>query len=163
MTSSGADMLQAALEYVHRGWSVLPLIPGTKRPLTEKGFYDATTDEAQIQGWWTQHPLANIGIRVGLESNLFVLDVDNKGGKNGSAELERLEKQYGALPPTRIVRTPTGGFHYYFKFPTEFRDKPLKKELAPGIDLKVNGYVVAPPSIILELDDCYAIVTEDPQ
>jgi hypothetical protein len=149
MTDS--KMLDAALEYARQGVAVLPLWPGKKNPLGKlvpNGHKDAIIDEATLQEWWTQYPGANVGILVGPESDLFVIDVDNKGGKNGSAELEKLEQQYGTLPPTRIVRTPTGGFHYYLKFPAEFRDQPLKKELAPGIDLKVNGYVVAPPSTV---------------
>jgi putative DNA primase/helicase len=152
-------LIDAALKYAQRGWPVLLLVPGKKTPLTENGFYDATVDEAQIRKWWTEHPDANVGIRVGAESNLLVIDVDNKGGKNGSAELEILKKQYGPLPVTRIVRTPTGGFHFYFTFPEWLKGKPLKKELAPGVDLKFNGYVVAPPSIIR--DGSYEIVAEE--
>jgi putative DNA primase/helicase len=157
-----SEMLEAALNYVREGYLVVPLWPGKKTPLGKlvpNGHKDATVDEATIRAWWTQYPTANIGIRVGPESDLFVIDVDNKGGKNGRVELERLEKRYGSLPSTRIVRTPTGGVHYYFTFPAEFRDMPLRKELAPGIDLKFNGYVVAPPSVIG--DDCY--VTEEPR
>lgn len=158
------DMLNAALEYARRGWPVLPLVPGRKSPLGKfvpNGHKDATTDEATIREWWGAYPEANIGLRVGPESNLLVIDVDNKGGKKGSVEFEKLESEIGPLPATRTVRTPTGGFHYYLEFPAEFRDKPLKKELAPGIDLKASGYVVAPPSIILE--DRYAIVMEEPR
>ena len=156
------EMLDAALDYAQRGWLVLPLIPGKKEPLTTKGFYDASTDEAQINEWWTQYPHANIGIQVGPKSDLFVIDVDNKGGKNGSAEFEKLEMRYGKLPTTLTIRTPTGGFHYYFTFPADWRDKLVKKELAPGVDLKDKGYVLAPPSVILGRGESYAIVTEEP-
>jgi hypothetical protein len=154
------EMLDAALDYARWGWLVLPLVPGKKEPLTKMGFYDATTDEAQIGEWWGWNPDANIGIRVGSESNLFVIDVDNKGGKNGSAELEKLEMRYGDFPTTRTVKTPTGGFHFYFTFPAEWRDKLVKKELAPGVDLKVNGYVVTPPSGILGRDESYVTIVK---
>jgi hypothetical protein len=43
-------LLQAALEYAHRGWPVFPCDKG-KRPLTKHGFKDATTDENQIRAW----------------------------------------------------------------------------------------------------------------
>jgi P4 family phage/plasmid primase-like protien len=77
-----------------------------------------------------------------------VLDVDNKGVKNGSAALKLLEERWGQLPQTFTVQTATGGLHYYFMFPDALRGQQLKKELAPGLDLKFNGYVVAPPSSV---------------
>jgi len=137
---------------------VLPLVPGKKNPLTTNGFYDATTDGVPIHEWWTQHPDANVGVRVGIESNLLVLDVDNKGGKNGTAELEKLSNQLGQLPLTRIVSTPSGGFHFYFAFPNGLKERALKSELAPGVELKFKGYVVAPPSIIE--GSAYEIIAE---
>ena len=57
-----------------------------------------------------------------------------------------LKQQLGNLPETLIVGTPNNGRHYLFEFPQQFRDAPIKRELASGVELKVNGYVVAPPS-----------------
>jgi len=142
------SMLDAALSIAARGFPVLPLARDKKIPITESGFHDASTDAAQVREWWTRNPHANIGLVVGEESNLFVLDVDNKGGKNGSAELEKLEIICGRLPPTYVVATASGGLHYYFKYPDELRGHDLRKELAEGLDLKYNGYVVAPPSVV---------------
>ena len=47
----------------------------------------------------------------------MAIDVDNKGGKNGSAALASLEQQLGNLPETLIVSTPNNGRHYLFEFP----------------------------------------------
>src|SRR5450756_2063568 len=144
-------MLDAVLGYAQRGWPVLPLWPGKKTPrgtLVPNGHKDATTDEATIKQWWGRYPSANVGIRVGPESGLFVLDVDNKGGKDGSAELATVERKYGLMPATYTVKTASGGLHYYFNFPDELRGKDLKKAIAGGLDLKYNGYVVAPPSTV---------------
>lgn len=77
-----SETLDAALDYARRGWPVLPLWPGKKIPLgtlVPNGHKDATTNEATIKQRWGSHPDANVGIRVGPESDLFVLDVDNKG------------------------------------------------------------------------------------
>jgi hypothetical protein len=142
-------LLQSALEYAERGWPVLPLRPGEKTPLTANGFKNATTDEATIKAWWKQTPDANVGIRVGPESNLLVLDVDNKNGKNGNRSLWELRnKTEPSAMNTRIATTPSQGFHLYYKFPEELKNQPLKAQIAEGIDLKHNGYVVAAPSVL---------------
>jgi hypothetical protein len=154
-----SEMLEAALKYARRGWLVLPLKPGTKEPLIKNGFLNASNAEDTITSWWSRTPDANIGIRVGLESNLFIIDIDNKGGKDGNERLKELEGRFGRLPATYVVKTPNGGFHYYFTYPEVLKGRPIKKELAQGVDLKFNGYVVAPPSKLA--DDQYAIVTEE--
>jgi hypothetical protein len=53
------------------------------------------------------------------------------------------------LPPTWVVHTPSGGRHYYYRSP-----EPLRSAKLPdGVDLKgAGGYVVAPPSILLDDD-----------
>ena len=140
-------VLPIALSYASRGWPVLPLNPGRKIPLTKNGFYDASNDEAQIHAWWTTYPRANVGLRVGFESGLCVIDVDNKGGKDGNTRLAELEERLGTLPPTLTIKTPNGR-HFYFKFPEAWRDTLIKAEYAPGVDLKSKGYVVAPPSVV---------------
>lgn len=153
MNTISKDALTAAIEYVRRGWPVLPIKPDGKEPLTTNGFYNATTDKGQIRTWWSEYPDANVGIRMGYGA--CVIDVDNKHGKNGDSELAALERKLGRLPPTYTVQTasvgPTGkrGFQLYFKFPIEFEDALIKKQLSPSIDLKIkNAYVVAPPSVI---------------
>ncbi len=142
------SMLSEALEYARLGLPVLPLARGKKIPLTTRGFYDATTDEDKINEWWMRTPFANIGVVVGAESGVLVLDVDNKGGKTGSAVLEKLERELGLIPTTYTVKTANGGLHYYFVFPSALEGQDIKKELGEGLDLKFNGYVVAPPSVI---------------
>jgi hypothetical protein len=146
---SKSDLMLAALTYAGRDWPVLPLRPGDKTPLTANGFKDASTDETQIKRWWTKTPNANIGIRVGSESNLLVLDIDNKNGRNGNESLKGiLDKTDRSVLNTRTETTPSDGFHLYYEYPDGLRDKLLKAELAEGIDLKHNGYVVAAPSVL---------------
>jgi len=141
------EMLETALSYAGKGWAVIPLKRGGKIPLTPHGVYDATTDEATIKAWWLKYPKANIGVRVGPESNLFVLDIDNKNDKHGSVEFARLTEDYGFFQ-TYAVNTPNDGIHCYFSYPAEFNGHTIKPILTPGIDVKTSGYVVAPPSAI---------------
>ena len=141
-----SGMLDIALEYARRGELVLPLRENGKEPATANGFYDASINDAEIEKLFVK-PTVNIGIRVGQESNIIVIDPDNKGGKDGRARLTELEARLGPLPLTRTIETRYGK-HYYFKFPDEWRDTLIKSEYGPGLDIKANGYVVAPPSTV---------------
>src|SRR5438128_2199023 len=105
-------MLVAALQYALLGWRVIPL--NGKLPLTPHGYKDGSNDPDQIRRWWEEHPDAGVGIVVGPESNLSVLDVDPRSG--GKESLERLLKEHGALPETPSVSTAGGGKHCYFGY-----------------------------------------------
>ncbi len=130
-----------AIEYAEMGWHVFPLIPNTKKPLTPQGYKNATTNLNKIHHWWSRNPKANIGISTGTSSQIFVIDIDRKNGVDG---LESIKGN--AIPACPTVKTPTGGYHYYFA-----QSKPLKTRVGAlsGVDFKSDGgYVVAPPSIV---------------
>lgn len=148
--------LKQALEYTQRGWHVFPIVhpsvdtaePGKKgkRPATEHGLKDATTDAGQIQSWFGNGRLYNIGIRTGAESGFDVLDVDSRDGKVGKKSLQALIEVYGRLPDTPCVQTGSGGLHYFFKH----KDGVRNSTSIIGKDLDVRGdggYVVAPASV----------------
>jgi hypothetical protein len=124
----------AALELAINAWRVIPL--DGKHPCTAHGVLDATDDLAVIQSWWARWPVANIGAAVPLP--LIVLDIDPRNGGD-VAEL-------GELPPTLTVWSgrEDGGRHLYFLRPP---GALTSTRLPPGIDLKINGYCVMPPSI----------------
>jgi len=87
----------AALWYAENGYSVLPLKPEGKTPLTSHGFKDATTDRGQIEKWWHRWPNANIGYALG--PGRAILDVD-------SVEvLEALKYLDLDIPTTGTVKT----------------------------------------------------------
>ncbi len=67
------ELLNAAIRYAEMGYRVFPCVPGGKAPLTDHGFHDASTDAEQIEGWWSRHPLANVGIAT---EGLIVIDID---------------------------------------------------------------------------------------
>lgn len=60
--SDARPLSVAARQFADAGVPVFPCVPGGKRPLTEHGFHDATTDLDQIAAWWRQHPEANIAV-----------------------------------------------------------------------------------------------------
>ncbi len=139
-------LLEAALEYAALGWHVLPLRPGSKLPATAHGLHDATIDPTVIRAWWAHWGRANVGIRTGRCSGLFVLDIDARHG--GYASLADLEVKYESLPPSLTVKTPSGGEHRSFAWPGgDVRNSA--GALGPGLDIRgEGGYVVAPPSTL---------------
>jgi len=155
-------LLDEALQYAQRGWSVFPVYQAVsagvcscpegvactsvgKHPRTQQGFKAATTDEAIIQDWWARWPKANIGIATGNVSKLVVIDVDPRNG--GDESLRQLEDSHGDLSSGLVVQTGGGGQHIYFTYPDGGID--LKSHvLTVGVDIKADGgYVVAPPSL----------------
>jgi len=138
---------EAALYYVRRGWSVLPISSVSKKPLLESWheFQTRKPTEQEINNWWSVYPSAGVGIITGKISNLVVLDVDPDKG----ADPNHIYKTY----PTEIVaRTGGGGGHFYYQYPSGSTHIPNvvgKKDGRPtGYDLRGDGgYVVAPPSL----------------
>lgn len=134
--------LDAALEYVRKGWPVFPVAPDSKKPLTPNGFKDASTDPEQVEAWWTECPDANVGIPTGAVSGVIVIDCDVKNGQDGKNSFHSLR-----VPRTRSSRTPSGGWHAIFRHPgIEIRNRV---GMLPGIDVRGDGgYIVVPPSTV---------------
>jgi len=132
---------QIVLDYAARGWSVFPLRPNAKEPATKSGFYDATANPATLRRYFRFYPY-NVGIRTGIASKIFVVDVD---GHAGAVSLAELEAQNGPLPGT-LISTGNSGFHLWF-----YTEQPIPcsvSKIGPGIDVRGDGgYAVAPPSI----------------
>jgi len=128
------NMIDEALSYADNGWCVLPL--AGKVPLTPHGVTDASADLERIRSWWSCWPDANIGASV--PANLLVLDIDPRNGGD-VADL-------GALPSTLTCWSGRGdgGRHLYFLRP---HGPTTSTRLPAGIDLKVSGYCVVPPSV----------------
>lgn len=95
------SFLDIALACQARGWYVFPCVPGGKRPLTARGFHDATTDIVQIQAWSEKWPDANVGIACGA-SRLAVMDCDHGLTDEDSFHAWR---QRNGIPETYTVRT----------------------------------------------------------
>ena len=133
--------LTAALGYAARGWRVLPIKPGTKRPPMQAWQDHATTDPEIITGWWTGlYKGYGVGIATGKESGVWGLDIDEW------EVLVDLEKANTPLPRTFTVTTGSGGSHYYFAYPTDM-EITNANQLPRGIDVRgEGGQLVAPPT-----------------
>ncbi|MCX5741698.1 MAG: bifunctional DNA primase/polymerase [Proteobacteria bacterium] len=125
--------VDVAKAYAAIKWHVLPL--EGKLPVTQHGQHDATIDNATIDLHFTRNE--DIGIAC-APSGIIVVDVDPRNG--GDVSFAALERTLGALPQTATSDTGGGGNHYVFKHP----GGTLSGKIGKGIDLKVNGYIVAP-------------------
>jgi P4 family phage/plasmid primase-like protien len=172
------DMLAAAHEYRRRAWRVIQLhsvgpdgrtcscqrgaqCPSAgKHPIENRWQNSPAYSAADIQALWDERPNANIGIATGLPSGFWVLDIDPKSG--GMESMGNLTAAHGALPATFVVKTGSGGYHYYFLLPDDFEvQNDQSGYVAPGIDVRGRGgQVVAAPSVTDK--GPYEIVTDLP-
>ncbi|MDS2172397.1 bifunctional DNA primase/polymerase [Nesterenkonia sp. CL21] len=146
--SDARPLSVAARQFADAGVPVFPCVPGGKRPLTEHGFHDATTDLDQIAAWWGQHPEANIGVPTGAASGVVVVDVDVHGSVNGFDAFGRAHEA-GLVDGWRLlVSTPSGGMHAYYPASPGAAQRSWQAARA-GIDFRGDGgYIVVPPSTV---------------
>src|SRR5688572_11023307 len=108
-------LLNAALAYAERGWSVVPLhyvkesgecsckkakecVDAGKHPIYAGWVESRTASAKMIQTLWEEDTQRNVGIRTGEFSGIWVLDVDPKNG--GDVALDNLIKEHGEWPET---------------------------------------------------------------
>jgi hypothetical protein len=138
-----ADALSAALAYEARGFSVIPLVAGEKRPAVKVGPYLHGVQrmiEQDIRTHWTTNPQHGVGIVTGAPSGLVVVDVDPRNGGSVEAVLQK------GCATGMAACTGGGGTHFFLRHPGTL--VPCGKTVLPGVDRKGDGgYVVAPPTI----------------
>lgn len=141
-----ADLAVAARSLAAAGVPVFPCEPDGKRPLTRRGFLDATSALAQVAAWWSRIPEANIGVPTGAASGVVVVDVDVHGPIDGRAAWRRASEAGLVDGAGLLVRTPTGGAHAYFPATSDTEQRSWQAANA-GVDFRGDGgYIIAPPS-----------------
>lgn len=145
---AGLPPARAAARFAAAGVPVFPCVPGQKRPLTSRGFHDATAEPAQVAAWWRRWPAANLGMPTGAVSGVEVVDVDRTPGGSGFAGFGRA-RVAGLVPGwLGLVRTPSGGMHAYFPADPD-RSQPSWQAARAHVDFRGDGgYVVVPPSSV---------------
>lgn len=138
----------AAREFAAAGVPVFPCVPGGKRPLTEHGFHDATTNTERVTAWWRQYPEANLGVPTGAASGIVVVDVDVHGPVNGFDAFEHAHRAGLVAGWQLLVSTPSGGMHAYYPATPGGVQRSWQAARA-GIDFRGDGgYIVVPPSAV---------------
>lgn len=127
------NILDAALDYEVREFSVFP-VGSDKKPLINwKEYQNKRATPEQIKEWIEKYPAMNIAIVTGKISGIVVVDIEKGGNSNG-------------YPPTVTAKSGGGGIHLYYKHPGyEVPNYARVRELT---DIRGDGgYVLAPPSV----------------
>jgi hypothetical protein len=148
--------LDHAAYYARRGWRVAPIAPGTKWPRLDAWQEVATTNLGQIGEWWMARPNDGVSIVCGVQSGIFVIDVDPY--HDGDQTLAELEALYEPLPDTVESITGRNGRHLYFKMPADHViTNDASNLLGQGLDVRGDGgQVVAPPTVHPQTGQPYA-------
>lgn len=171
-------MLDEALAYLARGWSVVPahnLIGGEcscrntkcrskgKHPrIRWRAFQDRLPSETEVRKWWTRRGWqdSNIVIVTGAVSNLIVVDIDPRhGGDDSWADFTKRHpaRQWGM---GLVALTGGGGSHLYYIRPQSERPIENRANVLPGMDVRGDGgYVIGPPSTRTSIDG--EVVSQD--
>lgn len=145
----GHPLGAGAARFAAAGIAVFPCVPGGKRPLTEHGFHNASTDPARVAAWWRRWPEANIAVPTGSRSGLDVVDVDRRPSGDGFGAIGRARQAGLVAGWLALVRTPSGGMHAYY--PTDpDRAQPSWQAARAHVDFRgEGGYIIVPPSTIV--------------
>ena len=137
---------EAAGDYIERGWVPFAYASETTPP------YD--WQHAEVTGSTIRECSATddpIGIVLGKPSGIVVVDIDVQHGGSIDRFIERYDRE---LARTRIVATPSGGYHLYYTYPEGVEHLPKRINAGKwidglqGVDLLADGHhVQAPPTI----------------
>lgn len=144
--------LEAALSYLQRGWSAIPLCPpshdcsnpGKVPHYPWQSYTERLAREQELRLLWNRNRASNVGIVMGPVSGLLGLDVD---GEQGEELLEDLCDDI--LPQTLEFSTPGGGRRLLFQHPDQ--PIPIRSLRIDGAEaIRVLGHgsqTAAPPSV----------------
>lgn len=132
-----------AYKYWEKGLSVIPLRKMDKMPIIYRWqeYADKPIPEDQKRFWLTSYPDANIGLALGPQSNVTIIDIDTDD--------ERIIKAIiNSLPPSPWVRIGRKGMALAYKYSgvRTFRLNTAKGERVVEY-LSRGTQVVLPPSI----------------
>lgn len=139
-------MLEVALSYLARGWSVVPghtigddglctcRQPDCDRPgkhprVKWAEFQDRLPTEGEVKWWWNRWPDSNPIIITGRLSGIVAVDIDPR---HGGDEAWRVWTQTHPIADTVTSITGSGGQHLIFKHPGAQELRNTINMLSPG-------------------------------
>lgn len=141
------NKLQIAKSYGDKKLQLIPVSQNSKRPVLPNWTNDYSNDEEKLKEWFEQSDY-NIGIVTGKASNILVIDIDVSTDVDGRRSIAIKEAEMETfLPPTVTARTPSGGLHFFYRYPSNIERVTGKVGLLDGVDIRADGnQVVAYPS-----------------
>ena len=138
-------MLFAALDYLARGISVAPQVPGTKKTFVRwKELQQRRPTRHEVRTWWDTWPDAGVAIILGPVSDLLAVDVD---GPEAHAALVARLGDVPVAPRSRSGSRKPKRYHLLFLHPglkTGAKYCPWHE----GLEFRGHGgIIVAPPSL----------------
>ncbi|WP_190822012.1 AAA family ATPase [Saccharopolyspora pogona] len=138
--------VEAVQDYLARGW--IPFLYASEFNPGEN-WQNSTVENLHLDA--VRNSETPIALLLGKESRVVVVDIDVQNG--GSADA--LFKKYGEeIKQTRVVKTPSDGWHLYFKYPDVEDLKGIIDAgkwidgIGSGIDfLGDRRHVQAPPTV----------------
>lgn len=105
-----------ARPFIKAGWKIFPSV-WDKAKGQHKGCIKwgkgSSSELETLKNWEELFPEAYYCVNL-KESEMTVLDVDDKKGKQGSEVLKQLVSEHGEIPHTLSSSTPSGGKHFFF-------------------------------------------------
>ncbi len=136
-------LVEQARKYLANGWSIVPIIPGTKKTYTKwKQLQSRLPSEAEVRDCFTRYPNAEIGMVTGSVSRCHILDADVRNGADPQALLAKY--------PTGVIAKSArndGSCHlFYFSDEIICESQIDREALGPGVDPQVEKNIVVLPS-----------------
>ena len=127
------NILQAALDYQSKGFSIIP-VGSDKKPLIKwKEHQNKKASPAEIEGWFKKYPFMNIAIITGKISGVVAVDIEKGGSSEG-------------YPPTVTAKSGGGGIHLFYKHPSY--EVPNNARIRELTDIRGDGgYILLAPSV----------------
>lgn len=149
-----SDFKQTMLEFAQAGFWVFPKLrrfkkgenvagmpPGWNHNKDDKTWASTTDIDTVLE--WTNLPDI-IGYGINRRKDCFIIDVDCGSGKKNASDalnsLNMLKQEFELPKASMVVRTKSGGYHFYFAHPEI--DINMVIGVLPGIDLPLH--VVGP-------------------
>lgn len=165
-------ILLFATKFAREGYYVFPLYSSRKGPQKPYGWARnqvsdpdipkekiiPATNDPEIVAKWPELVSAGyngasvVGYGVcGIDCVIF--DLDNKDGKNGTAEFKKFQSTYGLPRPELVVKSKSGGYHLYYAKPDKLKNLGIKSVASlsmggvkyPGLDVRGDGGMVVGP------------------
>ncbi len=145
-----------AMKYYESGYNVIPLRPNTKIPaLTNWSNWCENRQESfQVENWAYSEANSNIGIPLGIASNLIALDFDN--------DIDNLHESIVSLiQGSPVKKKGNKGFTAFYRYNGEMPKKWYKDGKAVVELLSTGNQTVVPPSIHPDTKQPYIWITPD--